>query len=73
MAERQGRYLANLLNKGGPGNVEPFKFTSMGMLAYIGGFQGLSDLPDFKLKGMILNEPVFIYILETFRIAKFNI
>ena len=51
MAEREGRFLGNLLNKGGADKVQPFKFHSMGMLAYIGGFEGLSDLPDFKLKG----------------------
>ncbi|KAK3576591.1 hypothetical protein CHS0354_011268 [Potamilus streckersoni] len=49
VAERQGRYLAEQLN--GKGDGEPFKFTSMGMLAYIGQYQGLSDLPDFKLQG----------------------
>ena len=29
----------------------PFKFRSAGMLAYIGKYEGLSDLPDFKIKG----------------------
>ena len=49
VAEREGRYLAKELS--GPTD-EPFKFTSAGMLAYIGKYEGLSDLPDFKLQGM---------------------
>ena len=48
VAERQGRHLARNLNSN---NWKVFKFSSMGMLAYIGGYQGLSDLPDFKLRG----------------------
>ncbi len=51
VAEREGRYLGSLLNAGGPAHSKPFQFKSMGMLAYIGGFEGLSDLPEFKLKG----------------------
>ena len=49
VAEREGRYLAKELS--GPTD-EPFKFTSAGMLAYIGKYEGLSDLPDFKLQGI---------------------
>ena len=48
VAERQGRHLAKNLNSN---SWKPFKFSSMGMLAYIGDYQGLSDLPDFKLRG----------------------
>jgi NADH dehydrogenase FAD-containing subunit len=34
--------------------VKPFQFKSMGMMAYIGVYQGLADLlPEFKLKGKI--------------------
>ncbi|XP_052223057.1 uncharacterized protein LOC127838952 isoform X2 [Dreissena polymorpha] len=48
VAERQGRYLALLLNNR---TSEEFKFFSAGMLAYIGGYQGLTDLPQGKLQG----------------------
>ena len=54
VAERQGRYLADALvlrAYGGGRSVAPFKFTSAGMLAYIGGYSALSDLPAAKLKG----------------------
>ena len=50
VAEREGRYLAKLLNNS-PDKVGPFKFSSMGMLAYIGRYEGLSDLPHTKLQG----------------------
>lgn len=54
VAERQGRYIATCLNEiakvGSPS--KPFTFKSMGMLAYIGGYKALSDLPEFKLKGI---------------------
>ena len=49
VAEKQGRYLAKVLNDKMSG---PFQFKSMGMLAYIGGYSGLTDTPDAKLKGM---------------------
>ncbi|KAK3596266.1 hypothetical protein CHS0354_038884 [Potamilus streckersoni] len=49
LAEKQGRYLAEQLN--GKGEGKPFKFRSRGMLAYIGQYQGLTDLPEFKLQG----------------------
>lgn len=48
MAERQGGYLAKELCE--PTN-KPFEFTSAGMLAYIGSYEGLSDLPQAKLQG----------------------
>jgi NADH:ubiquinone reductase (non-electrogenic) len=54
VAERQGRYLANAFNQreDDPASViQPFAFTSMGMLAYIGNYEGLSDLPEVKLRG----------------------
>jgi len=48
VAERQGRWLAEHLN----GKTdEDFKFNNMGMLAYVGGYTGLSDLKPAKLKG----------------------
>ncbi|XP_067686750.1 uncharacterized protein [Haliotis asinina] len=51
VAEREGRYLANFLNKGCADDFGEFKFTSMGMLAYIGDYQALSDTPNIKLQG----------------------
>jgi len=56
VAERQGRYVAQELNleaASGKKIEKPFKHQSMGMLAYIGGYKALSDLPDFKLKGAV--------------------
>ncbi|XP_076800295.1 putative NADH dehydrogenase [Clavelina lepadiformis] len=47
VAERQGRWLANYLN-GDEDKV--FQFTSMGMLAYVGGYTALSDLQPQALK-----------------------
>ena len=48
VAEREGGYLAKELCNP---TDEPFKFTSAGMLAYIGSYEGLSDLPQAKLRG----------------------
>ncbi|GFU12912.1 internal alternative NAD(P)H-ubiquinone oxidoreductase A2, mitochondrial [Nephila pilipes] len=52
VAERQGRYLAkslNILQK--KEQVKPFCFQSSGMLAYIGDYKALTDLPEFKVQG----------------------
>lgn len=51
VAERQGLYLAKQLNNIHKGKQEPFSHKSLGMLTYIGGYEALSDLPEFKLKG----------------------
>lgn len=51
VAERQGRYLARSLSSQSGKEVQPFKYRSMGMLAYIGGYQALTDTPEAKLKG----------------------
>ncbi|XP_054714965.1 uncharacterized protein LOC129224525 [Uloborus diversus] len=52
VAERQGRYLANLLISLENGKEQkPFHFQSSGMLAYIGDYKALTDLPDFKTQG----------------------
>ncbi|KAH7722735.1 hypothetical protein AAVH_09821 [Aphelenchoides avenae] len=52
VAERQGKYVADRLNKEAVGKpCKPFTFQSMGMLAYIGDYESLSDLPQVKLKG----------------------
>ncbi|KAK7488255.1 hypothetical protein BaRGS_00020562 [Batillaria attramentaria] len=45
VAERQGRYLANFLNKGCP-------IQDMGMLAYIGRYEALTDTPMARLHGV---------------------
>ena len=51
VAERQGRYLAELLNNTDQSSVKPFTHKHLGMLAYIGGYEALTDTPDVKLKG----------------------
>ena len=51
VAERQGLYLAKLLNSDDPMSMKPFKYKSLGMLAYIGGNEALADTPDVKVKG----------------------
>ncbi|XP_076106487.1 uncharacterized protein LOC143075081 isoform X5 [Mytilus galloprovincialis] len=50
VAEREGRYLAKMLNHGKE-FAEPFKFQSMGMLAYIGKYQALTDVKQIKMQG----------------------
>uniref|UniRef100_A0A0B7A9J8 Uncharacterized protein n=1 Tax=Arion vulgaris TaxID=1028688 RepID=A0A0B7A9J8_9EUPU len=53
VAERQGRYLSKFLNSGcDEDKIGPFKFESLGMLAYIGRYEGVSDTPQFKFKGV---------------------
>ncbi|XP_022342033.2 uncharacterized protein LOC111135886 [Crassostrea virginica] len=49
VAERQGEYLANqLCGK----DHEKFTFQSRGMLAYIGRYEGVSDIPKIKMQGV---------------------
>ncbi|KAK6192799.1 hypothetical protein SNE40_004210 [Patella caerulea] len=50
VAERQGRYLTDVLN-GKKDSKIPFEFKNMGMLAYIGSYEALTDTPDVKLQG----------------------
>ena len=50
VAERQGRHLAKCLNNR---KLTEFSFTSLGMLAYIGDYQGLTDVPNVKLGGWV--------------------
>lgn len=55
VAEREGRYLAKYLNSGCPTDsktAKPFHHTDMGMLAYIGRYQALTDTPMAKLQGV---------------------
>ncbi|XP_076472969.1 putative NADH dehydrogenase [Babylonia areolata] len=51
VAERQGRFLADFLNQGCSGDTEPFRFRNMGMLAYIGRYEALTDTPVARLQG----------------------
>ncbi len=52
VAQQQGEYLARALDRGREGKkVEPFRFKSSGMLAYIGGGEALADLPKVKWSG----------------------
>lgn len=50
VAERSGRYLAKMFNFGKE-FAEPFEFQSMGMLAYIGKYQALTDVKQVKMQG----------------------
>ena len=52
VAERQGRFLSKFMNSGFDENkTGPFTFESMGMLAYIGSYEALTDTPQMKIKG----------------------
>ena len=54
VAERQGRYLAKALSlyaQGRDHEVKPFSWSNLGMLAYVGDYQGLADFPTAKLQG----------------------
>jgi len=51
VAEREGQYVAQSLNAD-PSLAKPFKFTSMGMLAYVGGFKAVTDTPAAKFSGI---------------------
>lgn len=54
VAERQGRYLAQQLNRKARGKtISPFHHINMGMLAYIGGRKALADLPHVKGRGFL--------------------
>lgn len=53
VAERQGRYLSKCLNKIDSRDITEFHFKSMGMLAYIGDYTALTDLPEVKLQGFL--------------------
>ena len=63
-AERQGRYLAKALNQvSSPGNPapEPFVFKPWGMLAYVGGYKAIHDLPVDKSQGMWTTTVVVLF------------
>lgn len=50
VAEQQGHYLAKCFNRNLK-NIKPFTFRNLGMLAYIGGYKALADLPQYKGTG----------------------
>lgn len=52
VAQQQGEYLARALHRRLDGKpVEPFRFRSAGMLAYVGAGRALADLPAVKWSG----------------------
>lgn len=54
VAEREGSYVAKslgLIAQGKASEVEPFSWKNIGMLAYLGDYQGLADFPASKLQG----------------------
>ncbi len=52
VAQQQGEYLARTLRRRLAGKpVEPFRFKSSGMLAYVGAGRALADLPRVKWSG----------------------
>ena len=54
-AERQGRYLAQALSDvATKKEPKPFVFKPWGMLAYVGGYKAIHDLPVDKSQGMCL-------------------
>ncbi|EDO37174.1 predicted protein [Nematostella vectensis] len=78
VAERQGLYLANslgLYSQGKGSDVKPFSWKNMGMLAYLGDYQGLAELPAGKLQGFkswILWRSVYLTKLGNWR-ARFQV
>ena len=56
-AERQGRYLAQALTDVATKKEEPkpFVFKPWGMLAYVGGYKAIHDLPVDKSQGTCLS------------------
>ena len=52
VAQQQGKYLANNLNRLATGRAEKrFRFRHLGMLAYVGERRALADLPSVKGRG----------------------
>ena len=50
VAEQEGLYLAKMLNHPEK-DIKLFSFRNLGMLAYIGGYRALADMPKFKGSG----------------------
>jgi NADH:ubiquinone reductase (non-electrogenic) len=54
LAQQQGRYLANALNRRQRGkSVKPFHYMDMGMLAYVGSGKALMNTPGVKGRGFL--------------------
>ncbi|XP_031558797.1 probable NADH dehydrogenase [Actinia tenebrosa] len=78
VAEKQGLYLAKslaLYAEGKNSEVKPFSWSNLGMLAYLGGYQGLADFPTNKLQGFkswLLWRSVYLTKLGSWR-ARFQV
>ena len=78
VAEREGGYVASclgLLAKGQASELKPFSWKNLGMLAYVGDYQGLADFPTSKLQGFkswILWRSVYFTKLGSWR-ARFQV
>ncbi|ESP04189.1 hypothetical protein LOTGIDRAFT_224073 [Lottia gigantea] len=53
VAEKQGKYLSEVIS-GKTSPAAEFEFKNMGMLAYVGGYQGLTDTPKVKLRDLFV-------------------
>ena len=54
VAQQEGKYLARQFNRIAKGKPpEPFLYRNLGMLAYIGGYRALADLPNVKGSGYL--------------------
>jgi NADH:quinone reductase (non-electrogenic) len=53
VAHQQGAYLADAFSKPDPSAVQPFKFHYLGLMAYIGRYQGLVETPDVQISGTL--------------------
>lgn len=74
VAEREGSYVAKslgLLVQGKTSELQPFSWKNIGMLAYLGDYQGLADFPTSKLQGFkswILWRSVYFTKLGSWRL-----
>lgn len=74
VAEREGSYVAKLLGllaQGKTSNLQSFSWKNIGMLAYLGDYQGLADFPTSKLQGFkswILWRSVYFTKLGSWRL-----
>lgn len=74
VAEREGSYVARslgLLAEGKTSELQPFSWKNIGMLAYLGDYQGLADFPTSKLQGFkswILWRSVYFTKLGSWRL-----
>lgn len=74
VAEREGSYVAKSLGflaQGKTSELQPFSWKNIGMLAYLGDYQGLADFPTSKLQGFkswILWRSVYFTKLGSWRL-----